>query len=90
MREYHGIWHLLKTSYNVIATRDFVMKLLKEIDPVGSEMRRARTLRRLKYISSGPNAVWHADGHDKLKPYGFSIHSAIDGFSRRVLWLNVT
>ena len=90
MRGYRGIWHLLKTSYNISVTRDSVMKLLKEIDPVGSEMRRARTLRRRKYISPGPNAVWHADGCDKLKPYGFPIHGAIDGFSRRVLWLNVT
>lgn len=28
-------------------------------------------------------------GYDKLKPYGFPIHGAIDGFSRRILWLNV-
>ena len=53
-------------------------------------MRRARTLKRRKYISSGPNAVWYADGYDKFKPYGFPIHGAIDGFSRRILWLNVT
>ena len=44
------------------------MKFLKEIDSEGSEMRRARTLRRRKYISSCPNAVWYADGYDKLKP----------------------
>ena len=61
MRGYRGIWHLLKTSYNISVTRDSAMELLKEIDPVGSEMRRARTLRRRKYISPGPNAVWHAD-----------------------------
>ena len=62
MRGYRGIWRLLKTSYNISITRDSVMKFLKEIDPVRSEMWRARTLRRRKYISSGPNAVWHADG----------------------------
>lgn len=28
-------------------------------------------------------------GYDKLKPYGFPIHGAIDGYSRRVLWLEV-
>ena len=27
--------------------------------------------------------------YDKLKPYGFPIHGAIDGFSPRVLWLQV-
>ena len=28
-------------------------------------------------------------GYDKLKPYGFPIHGAVDGFSRRILWLEV-
>ena len=28
-------------------------------------------------------------GHDKLKPYGFSFHGCIDGFSRRLIWLEV-
>ena len=26
--------------------------------------------------------TYTVDGYDKLKPYGFSIHGAIDGFSR--------
>ena len=34
--------------------------------------------------------VWHIDGYDKLKPFGFCIHGAIDGYSRRILWLEVT
>jgi hypothetical protein len=25
--------------------------------------------------------------YDKLKPYGICIHGAVDGFSRKVLWL---
>ena len=29
-------------------------------------------------------------GYDKLKPYGFPIHGAIDGFSRKILWLELT
>ena len=48
MRGYRGIWRLLKTSHNISITRDSVMKFLKEIDPVGSKMWRARTLRRRK------------------------------------------
>ena len=34
-------------------------------------------------------ARWHMDGFDKLKPYGFCIHGGIDGYSRRILWLEV-
>ena len=33
--------------------------------------------------------MWHIDGHDKLKPYGFCIHGAVDGFSRKILWCHV-
>ena len=29
------------------------------------------------------------DGYDKLKPFGFPIHGAIDGYSRRIIWLEV-
>ena len=28
-------------------------------------------------------------GYDKLKPYGFAVHAAICGYSRRILWLEV-
>ena len=90
MRGYRGIWLTLKTSYGITVSRDRVMELLREIDPEGTERRKARRLRRRVYKSAGPNDVWHADGYDKLKPYGFPIHGAVDGFSRRILWLNVT
>jgi hypothetical protein len=33
--------------------------------------------------------VWHVDQYDKLRHYGFCIHGAIDGFSRKILWLRV-
>ena len=31
----------------------------------------------------------HVDGWDKLAPFGIFIHGAVDGFSRRILWLEV-
>lgn len=37
-------------------------------------------------LLKGSNWIWHLDGNDKLKPYGFAIHAAIDGFSRKILW----
>ena len=30
------------------------------------------------------------DGHCKLKSFVFSLHGCIDGFSRRLLWLEVS
>eukprot|EP00731_Ephydatia_muelleri_P025383 Em0017g466a len=39
---------------------------------------------------TGPNWCWHIDGYDKLKPFGFPIHACIDGFSRKIIWLELT
>ena len=33
--------------------------------------------------------MWHLDGNDKLKLFGFSIHGYVDGFSRKAIWLKV-
>ena len=61
--------------------------LVKELDPESVNLRRSGTLRRRIYHSPGPNFVWHVDGYDKLKPYGFPVHGCIDGYSRKILWL---
>ena len=66
------------------------MNVLKEIDPERTNIRQTRRLRRRKYVSEGPNSCWHADGYDKLKPYGFPIQGCTDGYSRRILWFKVT
>ena len=88
IKGYRSIWHKLKIN-GIQVNRDDVMNIIKDINPEQSRNRRTRKLERRIYTSPGPNAVWHADGYDKLKPYGFLIHGCIDGFSRKVLWLRV-
>ena len=90
MRGYRGLWHSLKSNYGIIVQRDIAVNILKEIDPKGTNMQKARRLHRRKYVSEGPNSCWHADVYDKLKPYSFPIHGCIDGYSIRILWLKVT
>ena len=70
--------------------RNNVAIIQKVLDSGGVEFRRRNCLRRRLYYANGPNWVWHIDGYDKLKPYGLSIHGAIDGFSRRVMWLRLS
>lgn len=67
-----------------------VRQIMKVLDPIGVERRKHHRLTRRKYISPGPNYLWHSDGYDKLKPFGFAIHGAVDGYSRRILWLHVS
>ena len=89
IKGYRGMWNHLKCTYGIKVKRDVVMQLLREIDPEGTQLRRTRRLNRRTYSSPGPNYCWHLDGYDKLKPYGLPIHGCVDGFSRKIFWLNV-
>ena len=83
------MWHCLRIKYGIQTSRNNVERILRDIDPEGTALRRAHRLRRRSYTNPGPNYAWHVDGYDKLKPYGFPIHGCVDGFSRRLLWLKV-
>ena len=86
---YRAMWRRLKTRYNIQISQEIVRQLLLELDPEGVAARLRHRLRRRQYVSKGPNYLVHVDGYDKLKPFGFAVHGAIDGFSRKILWLNV-
>ena len=73
---YRSAWHSLEIE-GLRIPRVVVQDLL---DPDGAKARKAHRLKRRVYHNPGP----------KLKPWGFPIHGAIDGFSRRILWLHVT
>lgn len=79
----------LEKVYGLSVKNSTVLELIKILDPDGVAGRRRRGLRRRLYKNFGPNYVWHVDGHNKLNRFGFHIHGCIDGFSRKVLWLNV-
>ena len=72
------MWQRLISDHHLSVPRDSVLRLMREIDPDGVSERKARRLKKRKYASKGPNFIWHVDGYDKLKPYGFCIHGAIE------------
>ncbi|CAB3978133.1 RNA-directed DNA polymerase from mobile element jockey [Paramuricea clavata] len=86
---YRTLWHALELE-GICVPRVIVQDLLKEMDPEGAELWKRHRLKRRAYHNPGPNYSWHIDGYDKLKCWGFPIHRAIDGYSRRILWLCVT
>lgn len=63
------------------------MRMLHHLNPHRTLCRTRRRFVRCSYHSMGPNYVWHADGYDKLKPFGFGISGYIDGFSCKIIWL---
>ena len=86
---YRQMHQRLRCQYGFTVDRESGRLILQSLDPDGVEQRSRRRLRRRQYHSKGPNYIWHIDGYDKLKPYGFCVHGAIDGYSRRIMWLEV-
>ena len=86
---YRSVHQRLK-SRGIVTDRESVRICMKVLEPAGVSLRKQHKLARRSYCNKGPNYLWHIDGNDKLKPFGLCIHGAIDGFSRKVLWLNVS
>ena len=85
---YRWLFHKCQ-SHGLKVRKEDVRLILSALDPDGSALRKARRLRRRTYSVKGPNYLWHLDGYDKIKPFGLCIHGCIDGFSRKLIWLNV-
>ena len=86
---YSSMWQRLIHDYNIQVKRNNDMRLIKEVDPEGFSLRKAHRLQGSRHCVHGPNNVWHVDGYDKLKPFGLCIHGSMDGYSRRIMWLEV-
>ncbi|KAF3850691.1 hypothetical protein F7725_012463 [Dissostichus mawsoni] len=81
------MWLTLKQKHGLHVKRETVIRMLRELNPLGTLSRTRRRFVRCTYHSMGPNYVWHVDGYDKLKPFGIGISGCIDGFSRKIMWL---
>ncbi|KAK6172696.1 hypothetical protein SNE40_016306 [Patella caerulea] len=86
---YRSMWYRLRIEWGIRFPRDEILRLMRIVDPERIRVRKRRRLHRRRYICKGPNAVWHVDGYDKIKPFGFCIHGCVDGFGRRIIWLRV-
>lgn len=76
-------------DHKLSVSKEFVQNALRIMDPEGVQRHARHRLQRRQYHAKGPNFIWHLDGYDKLKPYGFCIHGCIDRYSRQIMWLEV-
>ena len=85
----HGYrWmHLKCRKAGYVVSRQDICTMIQLFDPGGVSNRLRRRLRRRRYNVPGPNFMWHVDSHDKLKEYGICINGCVDGFSRRIIWM---
>lgn len=86
---YKFIWQRLKFKQKLRVKHKTVLRIVCLVDGEGVAVRKAKCFHRRQYYCPEPNFVWHLDGFDKLKPFGFAIHGWIDGYSRHLMWLEV-
>ena len=87
----HGykLLHLKCIQTVFVLNQENVRFLLSLIDPDRVEIRQRNRLQRRQCSCHRPDYTWHVNSYDKLKPYGFCINGCIDGFSRRIIWMEV-
>ncbi|KAG6914284.1 hypothetical protein DXG01_001300 [Tephrocybe rancida] len=64
-----------------------VKESLQRVDAIGVLLRWNGVICRRVYKVQGSNALWHMDGNEKLRPWGFYVYGCIDGHSRLVIYL---
>ena len=60
-------------DHGKVVDRETICRILQVLDPEGVRTHVLHKLRRRKYKSKGLNYIWHIDGYDKLKPFGFCM-----------------
>ena len=82
----------LRVQHRHRARERDVADALAELDPTGNSGRRPGVERqhRHEFIIPGPDWIWSIDGHDKFRNYGIEIYAAIDGYSRRIIWIYIS
>lgn len=86
----YKMWLRLRYEYQLKVKQSTVLELLRLLDPAGVKRRCRYCLKRRVYRVPGPNFILDIDGMDKLNPFGFAIHGAIHGYSKKTMWLEVS
>lgn len=60
---------------------------IHRVDPDGMAERSRKAIKRRVYSVPHANYIWHIDSHHKLIRWRMVIHGAIDGYSRKILYL---
>src|SRR6478609_9464543 len=82
------IGHIHALGYKVQRFR--VRNSIHATDPINTALRWFDPINRRPYSVPSPNSLWHIDSNMKIVRWGFTIHAAIDGYSRVVVYAKVS
>ncbi|KAG0697228.1 hypothetical protein DFH29DRAFT_947187 [Suillus ampliporus] len=69
--------------------RSVVISYFAIHEPELVRQRQANRLRRRRFWAAGVNDIFAVDQHDKWLKYGLGLHTGIEPFSGRIMWIRV-
>ncbi|KAG1836109.1 hypothetical protein F4604DRAFT_1943658 [Suillus subluteus] len=80
---------LLFHEWNMSVPRSVVISYFRTYEPELVRQRKANRLRRKRFWAAGVNDLFAVDQHDKWLRYGLGLHTGIEPFSGRIMWMRV-
>ncbi|KAG9311682.1 hypothetical protein JVU11DRAFT_7919 [Chiua virens] len=80
---------LLFHEHGMSVSRRVVQEYFHAYEPELVHKRKANRLRRRRFWAAGVNDIWAIDQHDKWLRFGLALHTGIEPFSGRILWMKV-
>ncbi|KIJ04409.1 hypothetical protein PAXINDRAFT_22304 [Paxillus involutus ATCC 200175] len=80
---------LLFHEYSMSVARSAVREYFAIHEPQLVQQRRAGRLQCRRFWAAGVNDIWAVDQHDKWLRFGLALHTGIEPFSGRILWMKV-
>ncbi|KAG9308115.1 hypothetical protein JVU11DRAFT_12515 [Chiua virens] len=69
--------------------RRVVQEYFITYEPRLINQRRANRLQHRRFWAAGVNDIWAVDQHDKWLRFGLALHTGIEPFSGRILWMKI-
>ncbi|KAJ8584139.1 hypothetical protein M405DRAFT_915675 [Rhizopogon salebrosus TDB-379] len=80
---------LLFHEKNMSVSRFVVTSYFAAYEPELVRERKARRLKRRRFWAAGVNDLFAVDQHDKWLRFGLGLHTGIEPFSGRIMWIRV-
>ena len=77
-----------RTSYRRF-NRSVVRDYFATYEPHLVRQRKACRLQRRRFWAAGVNDLWAVDQHDKWLRFGLALHTGVEPFSGKILWIRV-
>ncbi|KAI6037299.1 hypothetical protein BKA83DRAFT_4486298 [Pisolithus microcarpus] len=85
----HEMISLLYHEHNMSVSRSVIWDYFATYEPHLIRHRKAHRLQRCHFWAAGINDLWAVDQHDKWNHFGLALHTGIEPFSGKILWIHI-